>query len=295
MALTNTDHIDVLRAALEEHELQCAVDEILDAACSAIYFTATTATDDASHAGSFLGGNPDRATDSEWPRIDGHCLNFVAQINLADLPPRNDPQLPLQGLLQIFQAELSPTKSVLQGNDGTVIVVEYLAPPLTELQRTPAPDDVKETYPCALLEFEDGVSLPQFNADLYYELEEWAGQHCDVSEDYFEEHYSDICTDVVPLDEDGEEVGVMLGYEKTYEGDGAYDAVQAEHAQRGSHIAEDDIDADDLDAWTLLIEIGSHNAADMAWGDMGLLQVFITHDDVAAGRFDRVFGRVTST
>ena len=53
--------------------------------------------------GSRLGGDPDLASDTPWPQVDGHPLAFVAQLDLAEiaLPDCASP-LPARGLLSLF-------------------------------------------------------------------------------------------------------------------------------------------------------------------------------------------------
>ncbi|HWI08305.1 MAG TPA: DUF1963 domain-containing protein, partial [Solirubrobacteraceae bacterium] len=53
--------------------------------------------------GSRLGGDPDLPAGTAWPHIDGRALAFVAQIDLAELPPLDSaPLLPSGGLLSLF-------------------------------------------------------------------------------------------------------------------------------------------------------------------------------------------------
>ncbi|WP_416409265.1 DUF1963 domain-containing protein [Agrobacterium rosae] len=60
-------------------------------------------TADANIAGlSRIGGGPDLPTDVDWPRDDnGLHLNYLAQINLADVPDRPE-ELPAFGLISLF-------------------------------------------------------------------------------------------------------------------------------------------------------------------------------------------------
>ena len=50
-----------------------------------------------------LGGNPDLASGTPWPQVDGRPLAFVAQLDLAELAPLGcAPPLPADGLLSLF-------------------------------------------------------------------------------------------------------------------------------------------------------------------------------------------------
>ena len=53
--------------------------------------------------GSRLGGDPDLASDTPWPQVDGRPLAFVAQLELAELALLGcAPPLPAEGLLSLF-------------------------------------------------------------------------------------------------------------------------------------------------------------------------------------------------
>lgn len=53
--------------------------------------------------GSRLGGDPDLASDTPWPQVDGRPLVFVAQLDLAELALLGcAPPLPADGLLSLF-------------------------------------------------------------------------------------------------------------------------------------------------------------------------------------------------
>lgn len=50
-----------------------------------------------------LGGDPDLASGTPWPQVDGRPLAFVAQLDLAELTPLGcAPPLPADGLLSLF-------------------------------------------------------------------------------------------------------------------------------------------------------------------------------------------------
>ena len=51
-----------------------------------------------------FGGEPDLPADADWPVFNDRPLHFIAQLNLADLPPRHIPaaDLPRKGLLSFW-------------------------------------------------------------------------------------------------------------------------------------------------------------------------------------------------
>jgi hypothetical protein len=80
-----------------------------------------------------IGGGPDLPADMDWPRNDnGFHLNFLAQINLADLPARPE-RLPEAGLISLFT-----------GTDYTDWRVLY-TPANATLENRKLPEDAMDT------------------------------------------------------------------------------------------------------------------------------------------------------
>jgi len=73
-----------------------------------------------------IGGGPDLPRDMAWPRdASGFYLNFLAQIDLADLPERVEP-LPEAGLLSFFTGADYSDWRVLHTPPGTELVAHAL-------------------------------------------------------------------------------------------------------------------------------------------------------------------------
>lgn len=89
-----------------------------------------------------LGGLPAAPADFHWPRLDGHPCRFVAQINLAALPPHSDlklrASLPSSGMLLFFTNYEMVDELSAPSNVGAL--VHHIAPHL-ELCPTHPPAD----------------------------------------------------------------------------------------------------------------------------------------------------------
>lgn len=100
-----------------------------------------------------IGGGPDLAVGQEWPRNDnGFHLNFLAQVNLADLPDRPE-ILPEAGLISFFT-----------GTDYTDWRVLY-TPAGAKLEHRALPENAMDTAIAALEMVTWDSALARFVAD----------------------------------------------------------------------------------------------------------------------------------
>lgn len=119
-------------AALEEAGVAREAKRLRRLASPALSLTELRPDDESERGTSRIGGGPDLPEGTEWPRdASGFQYNFLAQIDLADLPAREAP-LPEAGLLSFYA-----------GTDLQDWTVLY-APPGARLVHHPLPEDAEE-------------------------------------------------------------------------------------------------------------------------------------------------------
>ena len=90
------------KAALKEAGLSRKAKALRKLASPSLSLTELRQDDESEHGRSRIGGGPDLPEGTEWPRdASGLHYNFLAQIDLADLPAREAP-LPAAGLLSFY-------------------------------------------------------------------------------------------------------------------------------------------------------------------------------------------------
>jgi uncharacterized protein YwqG len=269
-----------------------------------------------------LGGVPLVGEGFSWPRRArtrerhgdkiraGRPLTFVAQVNLAEVPPDGPsggvPDLPRRGMLLFFCDEESlpyggPEDSdafsvayLPQGPDdetGTRLaeVPEGLAAPgghesewgmpgvvvleaLPELALpAPFPDEVR------------AMGLSEAETDAYWRLTE------------------DLEREGARVDASVAEAPGAARYPPVHRLGGVPHEIQnpmqaeCELARRGEdphalpYSRQEEIAEEAKARWRLLLQVDSDDAAGLMWGDSGMLYYWIRDDDLAARRFDRAW------
>jgi uncharacterized protein YwqG len=270
-----------------------------------------------------LGGVPLVGEGFSWPRRRAHTrgrygdeiragrpLTFVAQVNLAEVPPSepSDGMLdfPRRGMLLFFCDEESLPYGSPEDSDG--FCVAYL--PLD-------PDDETQTHladvPEGLVGFDDrgdqwgvpGVvaleALPELALPAPYPDEVRAMGLSDAETDAYW-HLTE------ELEREGARVAAWVAeapgtarYPPIHRLGGVPHEIQnpmeteCELARRGEdplvlpYSRKEEI-ADEAKArWRLLLQVDSDDEAGMMWGDAGMLYYWIRDDDLAARRFDRAW------
>jgi Domain of unknown function (DUF1963) len=216
---------------------------------------------------SALSGTPLLDRSQSWPEKDGRPLEFLCQINFADLPP-TDHVRPAAGLLAVFydaeegawgfdegdlgscaflyQPEIGLTQPVLKPGSGKHAPLRK--PLRFERTRGFTPTREFEGRIHELIEQNDGATAGRID-DLYQTLQECGpyGGHRVLSRPL-----------LVQCDMDGE----------------LSTANRAHDLPEGTH-------------WTLLLQLDSDKDLGWCWGDAGCLYFWIPTDDLAIGRFDR--------
>jgi uncharacterized protein YwqG len=245
-----------------------------------------------------LGGEPDLPRGTRWPERVAYAytnrrgmeggetaapLDFLAQINLADVAQAGcDLPLPANGLLSFFyDAELQPWG--FDPADAPGFRVIY-TPQGGELSRLIHPSGVRPALPVKL---EPGESLPDWAWFLEYE-----GEVLGEDDDAFHAAFDQ-------LDDDQQ-------YEMFYASHafGGWPAliqnpmeIECQLASSGIYVGGPEGYADPraqaLEAgakdWRLLLQLDSDDDLDWMWGDGGSLYFWCRQQDIAAGRFDRVW------
>src|SRR5262249_4296649 len=110
-----------------------------------------------------IGGQPDLPSDMSWPEWRGAPLNFLAQIQLADIAAYDpDGELPHEGMLSFFfdYTNWGKRGREAEGSLATIIYVPESAP----LQRLPRPEalPMRERYaPLAVTSFNRALMVPE--------------------------------------------------------------------------------------------------------------------------------------
>jgi len=122
-----------LRESILKHNLQDASRLILDSAVECWALAMNEPEDFSAIGNCRIGGDPDLPPSVEWPRTnDGLFLNFILQLNLAEMPPIADNPLPGHGMLYFFvESDESSTDVVsrLLYFDGDVSLLKRVATP----------------------------------------------------------------------------------------------------------------------------------------------------------------------
>ncbi|MEA3213110.1 MAG: hypothetical protein QOE70_6167 [Chthoniobacter sp.] len=223
---------------------------------------------DVAFAGSKIGGAAALPAAFQWPRYKGKSLEFLLQLNLAELPNGVGFGLPGHGLLSFFYdlQERPWTPEI-----GGAFRVVY-TPDEATLIATPAPENVRSLGEASLA-FRAGLSLPYFSStalgDFQERIQAGIGRvPSDDEMDDFAEAYGDYCREVSHFDDPNPDGGPhrMFGHPENI---------------------QDEMRAWDSE-WVMLFQVASDDTIDLQWGDSGMLYFWITKADLAATRFDRV-------
>lgn len=219
---------------------------------------------------SFFAGNPLLDSSLSWPVRNGKPLEFLAQLNLAEIPPTGHAR-PAQGLLAFFyDAEDQPWGHQPGDRDGTVVLY--------------SPDPLRAR---AVLK-PGSPPQPPIRKPLAFPQTPWldfSATDRERIEDYYRNTSDELEADAVS--------DLYLAHQDL-------DPPGPHRVLSAPIVVQDDMD-DDLAAaapllelpahtpWTLLLQLDSDPDLDWQWGDMGVIYFWIPDEDLAAGRFDRVW------
>jgi len=234
-----------------------------------------------------LGGSPLVPKGFVWPLSSERELDFLLQIDLADIR-QLDPigALPSSGVLTFFYdlenqpwgydpARLDGFRvQLFEEND---LIQGYV--PNSELQ-----------LPERCLSFSSALTLPYFGSRAYDLFEQEAGLTADEVDRYSEfiaAHNRLYWTH-------GSGLHRMFGNSENIQNDMQLEAQLVTHGfYCGNSSGYNDPRAKELEAgcddWILLLQLDSDDGADIMWGDVGMLYFWIRYQDLYALRFDRTW------
>jgi hypothetical protein len=269
-----------------------------------------------------LGWLPDLPPDMEWPQHQGKALDFLAQVNLADLEPHFHPALPERGWLYFFAREFQDEKIIPHR-------VLYFDGPVAALTRATRPSHLappEQVNPqTALFGLRSG-----FTTDPVF-LDQIAG--------YFQDNSNFLAYEPLlePLQDQSPDITRLGGYPYAFQGGGQdrhallylndFEALvkhgwfdplpwltsveqrEKYHQQRIDAVVR----AGDWERLQVEVErynrleaelekhiqpiemlFGLESVLGREWGDMGFLEFFIRQDDLARHDFSRTFCDVLS-
>lgn len=273
------NHFD--RDLLESFELS-RIGELLEAAARPTVAFDLDRSFGFSWARSKLGGRPYLTADFRWPNTKKRPLDFLLQIDLADVNQFAPVGvLPDSGLLTFFyDLENQPWGYDPAELDG--FHVELITE--TSLVAHEAPSSVETIQECHL-KFNAGISLPYFGSRAFDRLKE----EVRMSEDE-EDRYLDFIEEYVTRSGNHQ----LLGHSANIQGDMQ---LEAQLVTNGLYCGDlsgwQDPRAKELEAgaddWILLLQLDSDDIADLMWGDSGMLYFWIRANDLSAQRFDRAW------
>ncbi|MCU0654733.1 MAG: YwqG family protein [Polyangiaceae bacterium] len=240
-----------------------------------------------------IGGLPDLPAGTSWPEIEGMALSFLAQIRLADLrglPGAED--LPESGLLVFFHDEDGRTAVDAEGkwcaarHRGGTKVVHFEGDPATFVRtKPPAEERPRVFHPYPVLRCIHERMLPPMESPFYEALDDGPHDH---------RWYSRFAR-VAAMSEDDQERPIhrLLGYTSELQGN---PYLQAHIESSGLNFEGWNPDGArerglqrEATGWRLLLQIDS-TPGDLLNQDGGYLYFLIRAEDLAARRFDRVWG-----
>lgn len=315
---------DDLNTLIDSCGLQDAREAILRHAKPCFHMIAGEPAADAPLGGTRLGGAPDLAAGTAWPRSDyGYC-GFLGQLDLADVRTRTGcVDLPAEGLLSLFV-------DYLESAADPVPVRAILTPPGTALERLTAPEDeeaygayVNQLKPVTIKAFRPGVTIPVMGLDLHETVEALApdGDFDRLQDAVFERHAGAIGQLLGQgFDHDGSDLRLALhAREIGREGLERYAFIKDwdewlslkrnESRLNNGTIYRPWTDAQDdqvryfldnrdaffagADTLRLLLLIESNKVMDMWINDADPIYVFVPAANLARGDFTVLFGAVT--
>jgi len=279
--------LDHLKALYAQHGLTRCFNALKAHARNAVRMSPEAQADGSIPVGaSKYGGCPDLPEGIDWFRNEDTDapLSFVCQINLAEAHPFDEEQqLPASGMLYLFyDCSEDGMPWGFDPKDASGWKVCYHDGDASGLVRQQPPADLAENsmlFGSARVTFAPHWELP--------ELESAAGQSVELSDDE-EESYWDMVDDeegpchkllghANPIQNAMEEECDLVT-QGLYLGDpSGYEEAEKRNLRR------------DPARWVLLMQIDSEDDLNMMWGDCGRLYLWITKEDLAARRFDRVW------
>lgn len=234
-----------------------------------------------------FGGEPLLPPGFGWPESSDRPLDFLLQIDMADVKPFDpDGILPPSGLMTVFyDAEEQPWGYDPQQLDG--FHVELIT--RSDLVRTILPDGCTR-FPQRFVRFGSAFTIPHvgsrafnaFNHEAQMSDDEW-DKFLEFQDQYEKQPYPNRAVR-----------HHLLGHSANIQDDMQLQAQLVSHGLHcGNATAYNDPRRIELEQgaedWQLLLQLDSDGSVDMMWGDLGRLYFWIRSEDLVASRFDRVW------
>jgi uncharacterized protein YwqG len=219
-----------------------------------------------------IGGVPDLPARFKWPTYQGKHLAFIAQINLGDVARvMPDGPLPKQGQLWFFYA-WDQEHGGYDPKDAGSSVVHYEAD--AQLARRALPGDIPDEgrFASCAVAFRAYVDVPDGT-------DERNPTH--GGDDATQERYAQLRNRVASA---GPSSHKLLGHPEPIQ-----DAMETECATVTNGIHRGDAKGATKYDWRLLMQVDTDDAANMMWGDAGMLYFWIRDQDLRARRFDKTW------
>lgn len=274
-----------------QHGLAAQADVLSGLLCPGVAL-ARTGTDTAALGLSRMGGGPDVPEGFVWPSCRGRALDFLLQVNLADL--RGLPiglDLPQTGVLSFFyDMEDQPWGYEPAHRSGHRV---FLFDADAVVRRLPASDD-DLALPSSTITFHPGLRLPHpFSAEgeRVADLLKAHGRPWSESD---EEAYFELVGAVAAYHAgSGRPLHVIGGHSHNVQGDMPLEAQLVTHGlSLGDGTAYNDSRRPALeegrDEWQLLLQFDSDDEGAM-WGDSGMLYAWVRRQDLAERDFSQTW------
>lgn len=300
------------RQLMNEAQMGQYVDQIIAMAQNSIRVDASLVNEESLSVGcSKLFGQPDLPPGVDWPWSDpsdsryddirarysaklrkldiddepyaaGVRLTFLAQFRLSDIAELDTHNmLPHSGMLYFF---FDADERRIPVEDPTSWRVIYYDGDLTQLKRTPFPDDLDEDYrfPALSVRMWNELVLPDYG--YVSTCLDSVGMSGDE-----EFTYAEILEKMSPFGNEDPEIHRLLGHPDLLQGDVFLETIDDQDG-----VSYDDPRALDMAReWTLLFQMDSIRCeagkCGPVWGDVGRLYFCIRRDDLAAHCFDNVW------
>lgn len=260
---------------------------ILNESEACLGFRTILTSEDAIAAGaSKVGGNPDLPSSVQWPKSNGRYLDFLLQLNLAEIPENlQNYLLPKSGWLYSFYNEKSGAWGFAPRHKGSWRVI-FFQGNKDELVRTRKPGAIERgTYLPCKVDFYEALCSDWPSARNHPEMKNYPEE---VSKfDNLIAWMPKVPVHQIMGEPDGlqsspEEMQrkcqfVSHGLYMGGSGGPAFDETKAKQLEPGE------------EEWRLLLQLDSDSDAGMEWGDRGRLYFWIREQDLQKKYFDDVW------
>jgi uncharacterized protein YwqG len=245
--------------------------------------------DISSGARSKFGGIPYLPARFDWPKYEGHPLDFLLQVDLADAAMYDfDDLLPRSGLLTVFyDLEEKPWGSY--PSDLKKFKVVYL-PSSVDLrpQKTSIDSDTPIEYKIG---FSSMLTIPSYESHSFEKLIEGYSLSDEEIDAYIA--LTSKLNDLQYRTKSKDGYHRMLGHSTNVQGDMQVPAAEDMNRlflneEKSYSVSRNETLKTGAEDWLLLLQIDSDTDAQILWSGLGMLYFWIHVNDLRNQRFDRV-------